>query len=157
MTATLARKPKTYKKKPARSYKVLRRATADRPGWLRITVGKERTVYQYAMRPEGDGVAYRLRKYLAPGVYGEVYDVLLSETAGNQCDCKGFTSHRHCKHTDTCLALTERDKHAPIPVAAPAPRAVCKRCEGIRLVRYETGRGPIECRCPCCAGTGEDF
>jgi len=40
---------------------------------------------------------------------GTVYHVNLSGS-DSTCDCKGFTSHGHCKHVESLLALQQRGK-----------------------------------------------
>ena len=40
---------------------------------------------------------------------GTAYHVNLSG-ADSTCDCKGFTSHGHCKHVESLLALQQRGK-----------------------------------------------
>ena len=36
---------------------------------------------------------------------GTTYHVLLNGPAASTCDCKGFTSHGHCKHCESLRAL----------------------------------------------------
>lgn len=73
-------------RKPARSYSYNRLA-----GTLHIRSGKLEVGYFLDRAGEG----WELTKLLARGT---VYAV-----RGGTCTCKGFRSHRHCKHVD-CLA-----------------------------------------------------
>jgi hypothetical protein len=104
--------------KPVRVIRLLSAPTADRPGLVRITVGKLSTLYRLAVVPADHGAAFELTKCEVVanerGVfvtrYGDTYAVNLA----GSCECKGFLGHGHCKHLDGLrkLAMTGR-LHAP--------------------------------------------
>src|SRR5262245_16420398 len=115
-----------------RTMQVLARDKSGAPSLLAISTGKpgtkafSRTTYTLLCRPVEDGVHWRLIK--EQGSTGtdpeaEVYDVLLSPTHGNSCDCRGHERWNKCKHLDCCLVLTARE--------AQRPRLVtCEWCAG---------------------------
>jgi hypothetical protein len=101
MATVTSRRPRV---KPARSICLLATPTADRPGLVRITVGRLATLYRLTALPADFGAGFELVKCLLverePGVWeardGETYDVNLAGT----CECKGYFKHGRCKHLD---------------------------------------------------------
>ena len=104
--------------KPARSIRLLSAPAADRPGLVRITVGKLSTLYRITVVPADYGAGFELTKCEVVaderGVfrcqYGETYAVNLA----GSCECKGFLKHGYCKHLDGLRKLATIGRlHAP--------------------------------------------
>lgn len=91
-TATKTKKPKT------RSFRLTKfRPDSDGPAMLTMTIGKEVTPYYF--RIHSDGV-----EFLKVGEK-EASDVMVPDSGPVTCDCRGFTSHQHCKHADLAPRL----------------------------------------------------
>jgi hypothetical protein len=104
--------------KPARSIRLLSAPTADRAGFVRISVGKLSTLYRITVIPADYGAGFELTKCEVVaderGVfvtrYGDTYAVNLA----GSCECKGFLKHGYCKHLDGLPKLATLGRiHAP--------------------------------------------
>jgi hypothetical protein len=91
---------------------------------LALTTGKDTVFYGVAVLDHGFGeAAFRLSKADRGDGPGEVYDVLI-DGARSSCECKGFLSHRHCKHLEGIEALIKSGK---LPICRKQPQAMTAR------------------------------
>jgi hypothetical protein len=108
MTNAIAKPAPRQRKKPARFCKIVRNPS----GW-----GYDVLVIRQP-RPKSADLLDTYTVEAFPSQMGErgieltkgdgtVYHVNLSGT-DSTCDCKGFTSHGHCKHCESLLALHQR-------------------------------------------------
>jgi hypothetical protein len=104
--------------KPARSIRLLSAPSADRPGLVRITVGKLSTLYRLTVIPADYGAGFELTKVqVVPndnGVFGCQYGESYAVNLAGSCECKGFLKHGYCKHLDGLRKLATTGRlHAP--------------------------------------------
>ena len=103
MATTPARRPRV---KPARHARY-------RPGILRLSIGKETTIYAANPLPADFGLGFTLTKQEAErgpdGLTikdGATYHVNLDPNTGrHSCECLGHLHHGRCKHVSALLAL----------------------------------------------------
>jgi hypothetical protein len=104
MSSVTASKP--ARKTAARSYRVLCRPAAGKPGEVRITARGESTAYGFEVlpvAPEMGRCAVAFRKES-----GETYHVLIADAGRRSCDCFGGLRWGKCKHGDLAPILAEQ-------------------------------------------------
>lgn len=116
-TPTAATTKPARKSKTVRTLRILARHRAGSGQALsvatvRLTVDGKAEVYNLTSKPEFDGMEVLFRKRRD----GAQYRVIVSETMGNRCRCKGFRGHGHCKHVDFVLYQAAVEQQQALPV-----------------------------------------
>ncbi len=124
MTANKLRKP------PARYMRI--EADPFGGGLIRLTVGKEATVYRTVMipcDPEFGPYAMEFAKLDESLHVAEVYHLTVSHGIPERvaCDCMGFVAHGHCKHADCLTKILHDQFNEPIPADILAAFGQVKR------------------------------
>jgi hypothetical protein len=103
---------RTMRPRPERSH-----VLEDREGTLVLTItlakGRQEHAVAYSLSeiPANWGRGFELAKSLPDAAEAEesVYHLNV-DGQHSTCDCRGYESHRHCKHLDTLLELVEEGR-----------------------------------------------
>src|SRR5215813_11413781 len=106
MTNAIAKPAPRQRKKPARFCKLTRQGADTVLVIRQVRPRAGDTVDAYTLEPIASDFGRGLLLHKADGTS---YAVCLSGP-DSTCDCKGFTSHNHCKHVSSLLALQQRGK-----------------------------------------------
>ena len=104
-------------RRSAKPERILRILSRDASGLtVRITVGKEASLYRVEPLAADFGIAFAVSKLAQADDLGIEYEppyhvnLCLENASRSTCECKGFLRHAHCKHRDGLLKLKSLGK-----------------------------------------------
>jgi hypothetical protein len=87
---------------------------------MEIKTGYEIDSYSVHAEPVEDGMRYTVEKQ---GGDEGPYTVVISESMGNTCCCKGYKYGGKCRHISALLTIAARDQQRPVPMTCEAVKA----------------------------------